>query len=210
MKPTSRASRRRRRAIEATAAATAAATVNPPAPRKRRRTITQKARAAFNARNTTWHLAPRDGLMGAIHERPFYACRYAPGGALSLPFNHGTPFSCLLNASIHISDEQFRVLAEGLLGLGMRQAICAGIEGERLSDLLNDLLEDGSYHLDGRTAYTCAYEEEPIEEVMELFALPCGTSPANLLVSIGNETMYRTTLRIFSNVAERMKCDLAR
>ena len=91
----------------------------------------------------------------------------------------------------------------------MRYAICSGIDSVRLSGILTDLLETGEFRDDCRTAIAYANEEEPIEEAMEYFALPSGIAPVNLLVTIGNERIYKTTLRLFNRVAEKMHHSLS-
>jgi hypothetical protein len=115
----------------------------------------------------------------------------------------------LINASSSISDDDFRKLVEFLLENRMRSAICCGINAEHLADVLNEMLEGGDYHEDGRTAMTIAYEEEPIEEVLEYFALPDGVGSASLLLNIGNDRVFKTTLTVFTKVVERMELELS-
>jgi hypothetical protein len=51
-------------------------------------------------------------------------------------------------------------------------------------------------------------DDDPIEEVMEYFALPSGIAPTSLLLSIGDERMFGSTVRTFSTVVERMRAQL--
>ena len=50
--------------------------------------------------------------------------------------------------------------------------------------------------------------DDPIEEVMEYFALPSGIAPFNLVLSVGDDTIFKTTLRVFHRVVEKMKLGL--
>ncbi|MBN1257142.1 MAG: hypothetical protein JXA52_05495 [Planctomycetes bacterium] len=177
----------------------------PASSKSSRRVITAKVRAAcVTDEEALWGIRAQDGCMGSILGQPFYSCRYLPGKKLSLPFKSGQTFSCLINTAVRIDDDQFKALAEMLLKNKMRYAICSGIDSERFSGLLTELLESGEYRDDGRTAIACSNEQEPIEEAMEYFALPSGIAPVNLLVTIGNERIYKTTLRVFTRVAQRM------
>ncbi|MHC4872411.1 MAG: hypothetical protein ACYTFY_11250 [Planctomycetota bacterium] len=207
MEKTKKASLRRRRVMAVTEAVAKQNNVKPPA--KRRRVITAKVRDAFSKQETDcWSLAPDEGFMGKILCQPFYSCRIKAGDKPELPFKK-QPFVCLINAAEHISSDDFREIAQFLLDNNMRYAICAGIEADRLSDVLNELLEEGHFHENGRTAVAIGYEEDPIEEIMEYFALPSGIAPVNLLVSIGNTRTFKTTLQVFNGVAKKMKVDLS-
>lgn len=208
MSQTRKASLRRRRAIAVAEAGAKNKNVKPPA--KRRRIITAKARENFSKNDSDcWSLEPKPGFMGKVFCYPFYSCRFAAGNDIEIPFESKKPFVCLINAAEHISSEKFRDLAKFLLDNNMRYAICAGIEAERLSDVLNELLEEGEYHENGRSAIASGYEEDPIEEVMEYFALPSGIAQNNLIVTIGNDRMFKTTLEVFKNVTNKMALDLS-
>ena len=142
--------------------------------------------------------------MGTIFGHPFYSARYAPGMELTLPFEE-QPFACLIQAEVHVGDDAFRSMAGALLERQMRFALCCGLECERLSDLINDLLEDGAFHQDGRTAVCTAHEDEPVADVMEYFALPSGVAPTNLLLTLGGQPAFEQSYHTFSQVAERMR-----
>ncbi|MFH0910565.1 MAG: hypothetical protein V1918_03525 [Planctomycetota bacterium] len=177
-------------------------------PPPRRRRITARIRAARAAvQPSPWCCRPVPGFMGKVFDRPFYSCQFLPGKPLVLPFAPQS-FVCLINASSYVSDEHFKALALSLLQQRMRAAICCGIESERLNDLLNELLEDGQFHDNGRTAMATAYEDDPLEEVMEYFALPAGIASTSLLLSIGDDRMFKSTLQTFSSVIERMHLHL--
>jgi hypothetical protein len=171
----------------------------PPAP-KRRRKITARIRAVHAGSNSSdWSIEARAGFMGTILNEPFYACRATPGELPELPFQ-SQPFTCFLRAATYIGDEDFKLLATTLLRSRMRHAVCAGVESDRLADLLNEILEEGEFHENGRAAMACSYEDDPLEEVLEYFALPSGMAPANLLLTIGSETAFAETLAAFRKV----------
>jgi hypothetical protein len=125
-----------------------------------------------------------------------------------LPLDGDDGFCCLIHAAVHISDDQFLELAGRLLRNRMRCAVVSGVESERLGDLLDELLEDGEYHDNGRMALAEVCDEEPLEEALEYFVLPNGMATNNLLVYIGDEQGFATALETFAEVVDRMEADL--
>lgn len=131
--------------------------------------------------------------MAEVFDLRLYAQRYLPGGSLELPFDAQTPFSCLLDVKVHIADEAFDNLAQALLDAGMRFVLISGVESERLCERLNDLLDAGVYHENGRHALGHACDGEPLAETLEYFLLPSDLAPVNLLLTIGDAAAFRQT-----------------
>lgn len=204
MRGAKRASIRRRRAREAhTTQATALQT----APKRpRRRYLSDRTRRRVST--SMWDFRLRPGSMGVVMDIPLYSCRYLPKEDLALPLEGENGFSCLLRAAAHISDDAFRDLGRQLLGAGMRYAVCNGVECDRLSDLLNELLEEGEYHLEGRTAAACC-DDGSFEEALEYFILPSGMAPANLVLTLGDQAAFQATLESTGDVVEKMRESLA-
>ncbi|MHC4883874.1 MAG: hypothetical protein ACYTGH_02200 [Planctomycetota bacterium] len=197
------AQRRRRRAL---AARESQDKIIRPASRSKRRRITSRMREHSQASDAeSWRFAPRDGYMGLVFDQPFYSCRYQPTQPLVLPFAKHQPFSCLINVGVRVDESEVRTLAEALLKADMRFALCTGVDGEIFSDVLNELLESGEYHVDGRSSVATSHSDDPIEEVMEYFALPSGMAPFNLVLSIGDETIFKATLSVFQRVVDKMR-----
>ncbi len=207
MKNNNKASLRRKRVIAVTEAGAKKQSVSLP---RRRRRITSKARDSFTQNEVDyWGVSPNEGFMGKLLCQPVYSFRYTVGCKLKMPFAENQPFTCLINAAKNIKSEDFEHLALFLLNNNMRYVVCTGIEADRLADVLNEILFDGSFHQEGRTAVVTSHEDDPIEEVMEYFALPSGMAPVSLIVSIGNKRTFKTMLEIFSTVSKRMKVALS-
>lgn len=201
------ASLRRRRARDLSQTKTDTTASKPASRRSRRRYLSSGKYSARVRRE--WDFQAEPGFMGHVFDQPLYSCRCQPGAAFDLPFDERQPFACLINAAVHIPDSAFVNLARRLLERNMRFAVCAGIESDRLADLLNDVLEEGEYHDEGRTAVAASYEDEPVEEAMEYFILPSGIAPASLVVTIGDEPVFRATLNVLDRVVRRMQSELA-
>ncbi len=174
--------------------------------RSRRRYLSASSYAAREPQ--AWDFQAGPGFMGHVFDQPVYSCRCMPNEAIDLPFQDGQPFTCLINAAVHIQDSAFVTLARHLLTRNMRFAVCAGIESDRLADLLNELLEEGEYHQEGRSAAVASYDDEPVEEAMEYFILPSGIAPASLVITIGDEPVFRAALNVLDRVVRRMQTEL--
>lgn len=142
------------------------------------------------------------GYMGTISDQRFYAIR-ANGGELRFPFPPGA-FTALVDMSRPVDDAILRGYAEALLKHGCVQAVCRGEESSRLEEIFTDLAND---HADAYFTSMCL-DDEPLDEAIQYFVLPCGLARTGLLMVIGDQGDFQAAIEGFSTAAGAIREDL--
>lgn len=140
-------------------------------------------------------------FLGEYCGQTFYATRVAPDGRCAFPFPPQR-FTALLNVAAPQPEEVLRTSVRSCLEHGMRLAVCAGSGAETVGRIVDELVDEGGYEVDGRTAYASVHDGEPLEEVVEYFMLPQGLARVGLLLVFGSDESYGETediVRILSS-----------
>ena len=141
--------------------------------------------------------------LGTLHEQRFFAMR-ASGGEVRFPFPAG-PFTVLVDMTAPVDDVMLRSYAEALVDHGCVQAACRGEEADRMVDIFNSLAETLSER-DDRGADDVPFtamcmDDEPLNEAIAYFVLPCGLAPVGLVMVIGGQDEFRNAVNGFSDAA---------
>ncbi len=147
------------------------------------------------------------GYMGTIHEQRFYAIR-ASGADVRFPFPQGA-FTALVDMSRSVDDAVLRGYAEALIGHGCVQAVCRGEESSRLEEIFNDLAEKGDLDRNGAYFTSMCLDDEPLNEAIQYFVLPCGLAQTGLLMVIGDQGDFQNAIEGFSTAAGAIREDLS-
>lgn len=140
-------------------------------------------------------------VLGNYCGQTFYATRVAPDGRCAFPFP-AQSFTALLNVQSPQPEGVLRTAVRSCLDHGMRLAVCTGRGAEALGGIVDELVDEGGYGVDGRTVYASVHDGEPLEEVVEYFMLPQGLAEIGLLLVFGNDEAYGETediVRLISN-----------
>lgn len=138
-------------------------------------------------------------FLGHLHEQEFYAVRHVSGDALSIPFQP-RPFTALIHTRRNLGESQMTAIARILLEHGLAYALCIGEHGERMSQVLDALIDEHEYALNDMTVFSNASHEESIDEAMEYFVLPSGLSDTGLILSIGDESDLEDATSVFDSL----------
>lgn len=138
-------------------------------------------------------------FLGQLHDQAFYAVRHISGGALSMPFQP-RPFTALIHTRRNLGDSEMVAIARTLLEHGLAYALCIGEHGERMSEVLDTLIDEHEYALNDMTVFSNASHEESIDEAMEYFVLPSGLSDTGLILSIGDESDMEDATSVFDSL----------
>lgn len=144
--------------------------------------------------------------LGTLHEQRFFALRTS-GGDLRFPFPAG-PFTVLVDMSVPVEDAVLRSYAGALIDHGCVQAVCRGEESERLVDIFNSLAERGDLDGNGTPFTAMGMDDEPLDEAIEYFVLPCGLAQTGLVMVIGDQNDFRNAIRGFSSAAGAAREDI--
>lgn len=144
--------------------------------------------------------------LGTLHEQRFYAMR-ANGGDLRFPFS-AQPFTALVDISRSVDDAVLKGYAESLIGHGCVQAVCRGEESDRLVAIFDDLADQGDLDKNGTPFTSMCMDDEPINEAIQYFVLPCGLASTGLLMVIGEAGDFQNAIQGFSTAAGAIKEDL--
>ncbi len=144
--------------------------------------------------------------LGTLHEQRFFALR-ASGGELRFPFPRG-PFTVFVDIAGPVEDAALGRYAEALISHGCVQAVCRGEDSDRLVDIFNALAERGELDADGVPFTAMGVDEEPLEEAIEYFVLPCGLAQTGLVMVIGDQGDFRNAIRGFSSAAGAAREDI--
>ncbi len=141
--------------------------------------------------------------LGTLHEQRFFAIR-PTGGELRMPFPKG-PFTVLVDMSAPVDDALLQGYAEKLIRHGCVQAACRGEESDRLVDIFNSLAESmsekGDIDANGAPFTAMPMDDEPLNEAIEYFVLPCGLAPTGLVMVLGDQGDFQSAIRAFSDAA---------
>ncbi len=141
--------------------------------------------------------------LGTLHEQRFFAMR-ANGDELRFPFPKG-PFTVLVDMVAPVDDIVLKGYAEALMNHGCVQAACRGEESDRLVDIFNSLADRGDRN-DDETPFTAmSMDDEPLDEAIAYFVLPCGLAQTGLVMVIGGQSDFQSAIRGFSNAAGSAK-----
>jgi len=146
------------------------------------------------------------GFMGTIHEQRFYAIR-ANGSDLRFPFPAGN-FTALVDLARSVDDSVLKGYAEALIQHGCVQAVCRGEESSRLEEIFNELAEQGDLDKDGTFFTSMCLDDEPLDEAIQYFVLPCGLARTGLLMVIGDQDDFQNAIKGFSVAAGAIREDL--
>ncbi|MDR3077643.1 MAG: hypothetical protein LBV15_02640 [Planctomycetota bacterium] len=137
--------------------------------------------------------------LGTLHRQHFYAVR-ASGSGFSLPFSV-RPFTVMVDMTGSADDAVLRKYAAILTRHGCVQAICRGEESHRMHRIFEDLSETGELDRNGSAFTSMCMEDEPREDVLRYFSLPCGLAKTKLILIIGGQDDYQAALNDFLNVS---------
>lgn len=149
-------------------------------------------------------LASERKSLGTIHDQKFYAIRNTGEKPLELPFST-KPFNVMIELALPLSDDALRQIGIQLLKDGMCHATCRGGEAERMGEILDDLIDEHGFSIDGHTVFTSVHDDESLEEVLEYFVLPNGLASTSLLVVIGDEASFHNLVRCFGSTAADLR-----
>lgn len=138
-------------------------------------------------------------FLGHLHDQEFYAIRHVSGGSLSIPFQP-RPFTALIHTRRNLGEKQMEKIVRALLDHGMAYALCIGEHAERVSLLIDRLVDDHDYTRNDMTVYSDASQEESINEAMEYFVLPSGLGDTGLILSIGDESDHGDATAAFDSL----------
>ena len=141
--------------------------------------------------------------LGTLHEQRFYAIR-ANGSDLRFPFPAG-PFTALVDLVAPVDDAVLRKYAEALIGHGCVQAVCRGEESCRLDEIFYKLAEKGDLDRNGTPFTSMCLDDEPLNEAIQYFVLPCGLAQTGLLMVIGDQGDFQNAIQDFSTAAGAIK-----
>ncbi len=149
------------------------------------------------------------GYMGTIHEQRFYAIR-ANGADVRFPFPSGA-FTALVDLARSVDDAVLQGYAEALIRHGCVQAVCRGEESSRLEEIFNSLADKGDIEIDRNGTYftSMCLDDEPLNEAIQYFVLPCGLAQTGLLMVIGDQGDFQNAIRGFSTAAGAIREDLS-
>lgn len=144
--------------------------------------------------------------LGTIHEQRFFAMR-ANGGNLRFPFPAGD-FTVLVDVAGSVDEEVLQGYAEALIQHGCVQAVCRGEESSRLEGIFNKLAEKGELDKNGTPFTSMCLDDEPLDEAIQYFVLPCGLAQTGLLMVIGDQGDFQNAIQGFSVAAGAIKEDI--
>lgn len=143
------------------------------------------------------------GFMGTIHQQQFYAIR-ANGSELRFPFQSGK-FTVLVDLARSVDENILKSYAEALINHGCVQAVCRGEESPNLEKIFNKLAEKGDLDKNGTPFTSMCVDDEPLEEAIQYFVLPCGLAQTGLLMVIGDQDDFQNAIKGFSTAAGAIK-----
>lgn len=144
--------------------------------------------------------------LGTLHEQRFFAIR-ANGTHLRFPFPAGA-FTALVDMSASVDDEVLHGYASALIEHGCVQAVCRGEESCRLETIFNTLAEAGDLDKNGTPFTSMCLDDEPLNEAIQYFVLPCGLAQTGLLMVIGDHDDFQNAIKGFSTAAGAIKDDI--
>ena len=144
--------------------------------------------------------------LGTLHEQRFFAIR-ANGSALRFPFT-AQPFTVLVDISRPVDNEILQGYAQALIDHGCVQAVCRGEESDRLVEIFDTLAEKGDLDQNGTPFTSMCMDDEPLNEAIQYFVLPCGLAQTGLLMVIGDSGDFQGAIEGFSTAAGAIKEDI--
>jgi hypothetical protein len=146
----------------------------------------------------SYHLAGGISL-GTLHNQHFYAVR-VNGNDLRLPFS-ARPFSAMIDMTRPVDDVILKKYAVDLIRHGCVQSICRGEEANHLTRLFDDMAESGALDSNGVAFTAMCMEDEPLDEAIRYFSLPCGLAQTKLILVIGGEEQFREVVGGFYRIS---------
>ena len=141
--------------------------------------------------------------LGTLHEQRFFAIR-ANGPELRFPFP-ARPFTALVDVAGPIDDGVFKGYAQSLIDHGCVQAVCRGEDSDRLVRIFDEMAERGDFDRDGTPFTSMCLDDEPLNEAIQYFVLPCGLAQTGLLMVIGDSGDFQNAIQGFSTAAGAIK-----
>lgn len=136
--------------------------------------------------------------VGKLNGQRFYAVRFTHGEDFALPFAR-KKFSALINAVGKFSDEELREIGLKLLQHGLVCAVCIGNAAEKMSEILDELIDDHNFTFDGFTPYSHV-EDGSLADSLEFFSLPTGLTTVSLILTLGSGDDHNATVDMMNSL----------
>lgn len=133
--------------------------------------------------------------LGTIHDQRFYAIR-ANGQQLRFPFT-ARPFTALVHMPQSVDDALLTSYAKTLIDHGCVQAVCRGDDSDRMVDIFDSLAEQGEHDSGDAPFTSMCLGDEPLQEAIQYFVLPCGLAQTGLLMVIGGSGEFDDAINGF-------------
>lgn len=138
--------------------------------------------------------------VGKLNGQRFYAVRAAHGEDLAIPFAR-KKFSALINVRGKFSEDELREIGLKLLKHGLVCAVCIGDAAEKMSKILDDLIDDHNFTFDGFTPYTQT-GDGTLADSLEFFTLPTGLTDVSLILTLGGSSDHNAAVDMMNSLFE--------
>jgi len=138
--------------------------------------------------------------VGKVNGQRFYAIRFAAGQTLEIPFGR-KKFSALINVTGNFSDDELRKIGLKLLKHGLVCAVCIGNAAEKMSNILDELIDNNNFTFDGFTPYT-QLGDGSLADSLEFFTLPTGLTDVSLILTLGSDPDHNAAVDLMNNLFE--------
>lgn len=138
--------------------------------------------------------------VGKLNGQRFYAVRAAHGENLAIPFAR-KKFSALINVLGKFSEDELREIGLKLLKHGLVCAVCIGDAAEKMSEILDELIDNHNFTFDGFTPYT-QMGDGSLADSLEFFTLPTGLTDVSLILTLGGSSDHNATVDMMNSLFE--------
>lgn len=138
--------------------------------------------------------------VGKLNGQRFYAVRAAHGENLTIPFAR-KKFSALINVLGKFSEDELREIGLKLLKHGLVCAVCIGNAAERMSEILDELIDNHNFTFDGFTPYT-QIGDGSLADSLEFFTLPTGLTDVSLILTLGGKSDHNAAVDMMNSLFE--------
>lgn len=138
--------------------------------------------------------------VGKLNDQRFYALRWQHGMDFALPFAR-KKFSALINALGKFSEAELREIGLKLLKHGLVCAVCIGDAAEKMSEILDELIDNNNFTFDGYTPYT-QVGDGSLADSLEFFTLPTGLTDVSLILTLGSGSDHNATVDMMNSLFE--------
>ena len=138
--------------------------------------------------------------VGKLNGQRFYVVRASHGEGLTIPFAR-KKFSALINVRGKFSEDELREIGLKLLKHGLVCAVCIGDAAEKMSSILDDLIDDHNFTFDGFTPYTQTGDGS-LADSLEFFTLPTGLTDVSLILTLGGSSDHDAAVDMMNSLFE--------